>query len=148
MVVDHLENSARYACLGERIARAFAYLRETDFNTVEPGEYPIEGRDIFAVVNAYALKPTSQGRLEAHREYIDIQYLARGSELIGYAPFRDQPETVAFDSAADVGFYRGEASLVRVEEGMFAIFYPEDLHMPGIGDPASTVCKVVVKIRT
>lgn len=147
MVIDRLENSALYEALGARIAKGLEYLRSTDFAVLEPGEYPVDGRDIFAIVNDYMLKPESQGRLEAHRRYIDIQYLARGAEQIGYAPFCGQQETTAFDDKADVGFYSGSASLTRVEEGMFAIYYPGDLHMPGIGDPANSVRKVVVKIR-
>jgi len=147
MIVDRLVNAKSYTCLDSRIATAIEYLETTDFSVLAPGEYPIDGRDIFAIVNDYNLKPLAEGRLEAHREYIDIQYLARGAELIGYAPLKRQEESTPFDSEADAGFYQGDSSLILVEEGMFALFYPDDLHMPGIGDPQTRIRKVVVKVR-
>lgn len=146
MIFDRLENAERYKTLDARIATALDVLQKTDFRTIEKGEYAIEGRDIFAIVNDYNLKPLSAGRLEAHRKYIDIQFLARGSEKIGYAAFCDQVETTPFDVEADVGFYAGDASLMPLDEGMFAIFYPDELHMPGIGEPFARARKVVLKV--
>ena len=147
MIVDRLENANVYHSLGAGIARAFAYLQSTDFSALAPGEYPIDGRDIFAIVNEYNLKPLVEGRLEAHRSYIDIQFMVRGAEQMGYAPWQGQEESCPFEVEADYGFYYGESSLVLVEEGMFALFYPQDLHMPCIGDPLERVRKVVVKVR-
>ncbi len=147
MIVDRIENFEKYTPLGQRISLALAYIRATDFSQFEVGEYPVSGRDVFAIVSDYALKPESQGRLEAHRKYIDIQFLAQGGESIGYLPFSGQQETVAYDEPGDFAFYAGDPSLVHLEQGMFAIFYPEDLHMPGIGEPDKSVRKVVVKVR-
>ena len=73
MIVDHLENIETYQSLGPRISVALNYLKTTDFSQLEIGEYSIDGRDIFAIINDYALKPETEGRLEAHRECIDIQ---------------------------------------------------------------------------
>ena len=147
MVVGHIDNIETYQTLSRRISVALAYLQCTDFSQLELGEYPIEGRDIFAIVNDYALKPETEGRLEAHREYIDIQFLARGGESIGYGPYRGQQMISEYNVEGDYAFYAGSSSLIRLEEQMFAIFFPEDLHMPGIGDPGEKVRKVVVKIR-
>ena len=147
MIVDHLDNMKKYQSLGSRISIALAYLQATDFAQFEIGEYPIEGRDIFAIVNDYALKPETEGRLEAHREYIDIQFLAQGGESIGYVPYRGQQMLSEYNVEGDYAFYAGTSSLIRLEQQMFAIFFPEDLHMPGIGDPDERVRKVVVKIR-
>ncbi len=147
MIVDRLENIQTYQPLGRRISVALAYLQTTDFSQFEIGEYPIEGKDIFAIVNDYALKPETEGRLEAHREYVDIQFLAQGGESIGYVPYREQQMISEYNAEGDYAFYAGTSSLIRLEQGMFAIFFPEDLHMPGIGDPNERVRKVVVKIR-
>ncbi len=147
MIVDRIENHSRYQGLGQRISQALRYLEQTDFSQLESGEYLLEGRELFAIVSEYALKPVAAGRLEAHRKYLDIQYLVRGGETIGYAPLCGQSACVAYDAEADVAFYPGAASLIRVEPGMFAIFYPEDLHMPGLGEPDVRVKKVVLKLR-
>jgi YhcH/YjgK/YiaL family protein len=147
MIVDRLENMQKYQPLGRRISVALAYLQATDFSQVEIGEHPIEGKDIFAIVNDYALNSETEGQLEAHREYIDIQFLAQGGESIGYVPYREQQMISAYSAEDDCACYAGTSSLIRLEQGMFAIFFPEDLHMPGIGDPDEKVRKVVVKIR-
>ena len=147
MIIDHLKNMVRYQVLGPRISTAFTYLQSTDLSQLEVGEYCIKGRDIFAIVNDYALKPETEGRLEAHRDYIDIQFLAKGGESIGYAPFAGQQMISDYNADGDYAFYAGSSSLIRLEQGMFAMFFPEELHMPGIGDPEARVRKVVVKIR-
>jgi YhcH/YjgK/YiaL family protein len=147
MIVDRIENFEIYQSLGPRIAEALRYVEATDFSRLDAGEHSIQGRDIFAIVSDYNLKPLAEGRLEAHREYIDIQFLARGAESIGYAPAGDQQLLAEYDAEGDFAFYAGDSSLIRLEEGMFAIFFPQDLHMPGIGESDQRVRKVVVKVR-
>jgi YhcH/YjgK/YiaL family protein len=147
MIVDRLENLAVYLPLGGRLARALRLLQTRDFSGLACGRHPLEGDDIFALVNEYPLKPRAEGRLEAHRKHIDIQYLLCGGETMGYAPLQEQPPLAAYDAAADLIFYAGDASMLSVEQGMFAIFYPGDLHMPGLGSPAARVRKVVLKVR-
>jgi len=53
----------------------------------------------------------------------------------------------AYDTEQDYALYGGDVSYLRLEQGMFAIFFPEDLHMPGIDHVASPVIKVVVKVK-
>jgi len=147
MVIDLIENYEKYQSLGPRIAEALRYLRRADFAQFETGEHCIAGRDIFAIVSDYPLRAAAEGRLEAHRDYVDIQFLAQGGESIGYAPYVGQQVLSDYDKKGDIAFYAGPSSLLRLEQGMFAIFFPEDLHMPGIGEPDLRVRKVVVKVR-
>lgn len=147
MIIDHISKANLYNGLGDKINRALDYLRSTDFSLLKPGRYDIDGDDIFAMVNAYETRPLQEAELEAHRTYIDIQYVDKGAEKIGYAPLKNQTPSNAFNEEQDCGFYKGAPSLIDFTEGMFAIFYPTDLHMPGIGEPATAVKKVVVKVR-
>lgn len=147
MIIDHIENAALYAGLGERITRALDYLKKTDFSSLAPGRYDIDGDDIFAMVNEYETRPLSSAELEAHKMYIDIQYVHSGAEKIGYAPLDDQEPSDDFNIDQDCGFYRGEPSLIHFKEKMFAVFYPTDLHMPGIGEDKTPVKKVVIKVK-
>jgi len=147
MIIDRLDNYRQYQGLGERIFAGLIYLNTTDFSQFEPGEHPIEGKDLFAIINDYNLKSVTEGRLEAHQRYLDIQYLAQGGESIGYVPLTGQSMCSEYNEGGDYSFYIGTSSLIRIEQGMFAIFYPDDLHMPGIGAPGERVRKVVVKVR-
>lgn len=67
MIIDKLSNSNLYSGLGERINKAFAYLKETDFIKMELGKYEIEGDNVFALVNEYTTKDENEGKLEAHK---------------------------------------------------------------------------------
>ncbi len=147
MIVDCIENYERYLSLSPRMAQGLRYLQMTDFSQFEPGEYSIVGRDIFAIVSDNTLQPLSERRLEGHRKYIDIQFLVSGAESIGYAPRDRQSIITQYDESGDFIFCAGNFSSILLDQGMFAIFFPEDLHMPGIGEAGTRVRKVVVKVK-
>lgn len=148
MIIDKLSNSHLYSGLGERINKAFKYLKETDFSKMELGKYEIDGDNIFALVNEYTTKDESEGKLEAHKKYIDVQFVAKGSELMGYAPLGNQKIIDEYNEQNDITFFSGEKSFTRVDEGMFAIFFPTDVHLPGIKvNKSAYVKKVVIKVK-
>jgi YhcH/YjgK/YiaL family protein len=146
MIVDRLDNAAAYEGMGPRIRRAFEYLRGNDPAALAAGKHEIEGTAIYASVQDYSTKPAGQGRWEAHRRYIDLQYIARGVERIGYAPLGRMTQG-DYDGARDMLALSGEGDTVTLSAGMFMLLFPEDAHMPGLacGAPAP-VRKVVVKI--
>ncbi len=147
MVIDKIKNSELYESLHPRFAKAFAFISKTDFSKLDDGKYEIENDDIFAIVQEYNTKDKKEAKLEAHRKYIDIQYIHSGVELIGVAALNNQIP-ITDDTEKDLAFYEGDASFIKLEAGMFAIFFPDDLHMPGIKLTQSTkVKKVVIKVR-
>jgi len=146
VIIDHIDNYRNYENLGIKIALALKHISDTDFDAKEPGRYDIDGDDMFVMVNDYNTKHISECRLEGHRKYIDVQYVVNGSELMGYVPLSDQTVTAEYDDERDIAFFEGDPLFVRLDKGMFVIFFPEDLHMPGIGD-GSPVRKVVVKMK-
>lgn len=147
MIVDKLSNYSLYAGLCARIEAAFKYLVASDLKSLEPGKYVLEGENVFAVVQEYDTKPVLEGKLEAHRRYIDIQYMVSGEEQMGYSHIGALTESEPYTKERDVQFFQGKSSMVLVEQGMFALFFPEDAHMPGIMiDERKSVKKVVVKV--
>lgn len=88
---------------------------------------------------------------EAHREYIDIQYLIYGEEKICSLPLEFLQETKPYNEEQDAAFYE-EASIkpqeLLIGNGYFAILYPQDGHMPqmSVKEPTA-VKKVVVKVK-
>jgi YhcH/YjgK/YiaL family protein len=114
----------------------------------EPVRVEVDGKNIFALHQSYTTKPVNEGRFEAHRRYIDLQYIASGTELIRIAPLPEGITTDPYDSETDLEFFHlKEGSDLLLKPGMVAIIYPEDLHAPNLanGDPA-LVQKVVVKV--
>lgn len=152
MIKDRVEHAMAYAPLGAGIARALKYIKETDFDRVEPGRYELEGRNVFAIVQRYQTKPLTQARWEAHRQHIDVQFIARGTERMGHLSLAAKPELVTpYDEANDIAFYKGGTDLLTFVAGDFAVFTPQDIHAPCLDvqsqQAANEVFKVVVKIR-
>ena len=83
MIVDRIENAELYTALSPRIAMALRALRDTDLATREVGRYELDGDRVFALIHRYETKPVEKGIWEAHRKYIDVQYVARGDEQKG-----------------------------------------------------------------
>lgn len=150
MIVDELRNWRRYAALAE-LAPAFAWLEEHAGEDLPEGRLEIEGDDLFALPQSYPAKPVEGARFEAHRRYADIQLVVAGQEMIGYAPTASLSVETPYDDGKDIEFYPQPAvwSPVALTAGMFAVFYPEDAHMPccRVGGAEGVVRKVVVKVR-
>ena len=147
MILDSIDNVKHYRNLSESIKKAFEFIEEIDFSTIEPGRYNVDGDNIFALVSEYYTKPLPEARPEAHEQYLDIQYMISGSEIIGYSLLEDQNVAVPYDVEKDLVFYKSNLDVVTLKEGMFAVFFPNEIHAPGLTDDApEQVKKVVVKV--
>ena len=147
MIADKLANSHLYLNLSSGLERGIEYLSTQDLQGLEVGRYPIEGDRVFALVQEYDSKPLEEGKYETHRKYIDIQYIVSGREFIGYTNVVNLKSLDSYDGEKDIQFFAGEGDLVRLEAGMFAVFFPEDAHMPCISvDGPEAVKKVVIKV--
>lgn len=148
MIIDHIENRNLYSDINPDIKKSLDYLYSTDFSEVENGKYEIDGDNIFVIVNEYKTKDLSQGKPESHKKYIDVQYVYLGKEFIGYAPLSNQKIVEPYNEGNDITFYDCEQSLCLIEKQMFAIFFPTDIHMPGIRvTNPEVVKKVVIKVK-
>ncbi|MBI1936710.1 MAG: YhcH/YjgK/YiaL family protein [Ignavibacteriales bacterium] len=148
MIFDTLKHASIYFSFGEKVKSAFTYLMNTNFDNLEPGKYEIDGEDVFAIVQQYDTKPLSSGKWEAHKKYLDIQYVVTGKERMGYSNSQKMIVTEEYNEEKDIMFLKGEGNFLSVEAGSFAVFFPTDIHMPGIAINLSTsVKKVVVKVK-
>jgi YhcH/YjgK/YiaL family protein len=152
MIVDRLENASLYRPLGSRIAQALDYLAATDFTKVSDGRHPLDADRLFAMVSRYRPKPPAEIVWEAHRQFIDVQYVVEGVERMGYAPLTDDSSVrQVYNPQKDFALYDVEGDFFAVRAGTFVIFTPHDVHAPGLTDDPhrlpGNVCKVVVKCR-
>ena len=105
------------------------------------GPYTVK-KDSTALPKAEDLK--EEAKLETHNQFIDIQIPLSGVEVMGYTAREDLPEA-DYDADKDISFYPGLAeSYIPVKPGMFAIFFPQDAHAPGVSPDG--VKKVIVKV--
>lgn len=146
MIVDRLGNRAVDADLPPRVRQALEYLRTTNMAAVAIGRHELDGDRLFALVQEYNTRPPDACVWEAHRRYIDVQYVVHGAERMGHARLGQVAEREAYDPARDVAFFEPGTKFVTVPAGTFAIFGPDDVHAPcgALAEP-SAVRKVVVK---
>ena len=146
MIYDKLENLETYAAISERLAKGLRLLRDTDFTAMEDGKYEVDGKELYYMVQSYTTKE-SNDKPEAHRKYIDIQYLFAGEEKIGVGALDDMEEEVSANPDGDIWFYRGALTEIALGNGRFIVLFPQDAHAPCIaaGVPAPAR-KVVVKV--
>ena len=116
---------------------------------MEPGTYPIQGKEIYALVQEITTCPARERKPESHKRYIDIQYVAQGRERMGFCPNDGRQPILSSREDKDICFY-GELqdeSFVTVQSGDYCIFFPSDIHRPGcMADRPEKVRKVVVKV--
>jgi len=148
MIIDSIENSSLYKGFGERITKALNYLKENDFEKMDNGRYEIDGANIYATVSRYKTKPLQEGRWEAHKNYIDIQFIASGSENIGYSFLKNMTPKTEYNIEKDVRFFEGGGQMAKAVKNTFLILFPSDVHMPGISaERPEEVVKVVIKVK-
>lgn len=149
MIYDSVKNIDSYTSISDDIRLGLEYLR--DFNPgVKVGVHELTPR-VKAIVSEYTTKHENEYGYEAHRQYIDIQYIISGLEKICFLPIEYLKETKGYNKEIDAAFYK-EADMKPQElilgNGYFAIFFPQDGHMPQLCvDKPETVKKVVIKVR-
>ena len=114
--------------------------------SLPPGRYELDGINLYVMSQEYTTKLPEQGKWEAHRRYIDLQYIVSGTERIGYAHLSRLTQG-DYNSEKDFHALSGVGDYITLSAGDFMLLFPEDAHMPGmaVGDPVP-VKKVVVKI--
>ena len=103
--------------------------------------------EIFAIVNRFETVDAKLEKPEVHRKYIDVQYVFEGEEVLGFAIRQSQDVYKEYNEDEDFELYDAELDYVKFNKGMFAIFFPNDLHSPSVHlEKSTTASKVVVKV--
>lgn len=146
MIVDTLAHAHRYLPLSQGFKKAFDFLNRPDLKDLPVDRHAIEDDLIFAIVAREPGRKKADAQLETHEKYIDIQMVLEGIDNMGWKPKSScQSPAGEYDPERDLQFFKdGPDILVPVKPGMYAIFFPEDAHMPLISD--SQIHKVIVKI--
>jgi len=148
MIVDNIRNASLYYSFSKELVSALKFLETQDLKSLSIGRHEIDGDNCFALVQEYDSKPIEQGKWEAHRRYIDVQYVVDGTERMGYADIRTLTVTQEYDESKDAMLLAGDGDMLTFKAGSFAVFAPEDAHMPQIAvTEPQKMRKIVVKVR-
>jgi len=147
MILDSLDHAREYTAIGPGIARALQLLCEGEVIKRPVGRYEFDGDRLFMMMQEYHTRLRADGFWEAHRRYIDLQFVVSGMELMGRADIASLVTSKPYDSSKDVEIFDGAGDFVHVPASSFIIFYPHDAHMPCIAEhETSAVRKLVFKI--
>lgn len=145
MIKDSIEYCDQYYSLGSGISKGLKYLSEANFDLLEDGKYVIS-EDIYVNVQSYTTKVDAD--YEAHRDYIDIQYIISGFEKIGVEGYNCCKSKISYNKESDIEFLTGNGEYVELYSREFMILYPSDAHKPSISISVPTkVRKAVVKVH-
>ena len=104
----------------------------------------------FALEQVYNSKNRDKCFFESHKQYIDVQFILEGEEIIEVINNDNLIVNFKYDENMDLIKYRDtiDASKIILKKGDIAIFFPEDAHMPCLKLYDSIkVVKTVVKVK-
>jgi YhcH/YjgK/YiaL family protein len=131
--------------------KVYQFLKETDLEKLAVGKYPIAGDSAFAMVSENATKDLADVKWEHHEKYIDIQYVIKGEEKMGIAPFFEATAIDPYNETKDIGFYNLPDSSTNYYDATPAdilIFFPQDAHRPSLKTKKfDHNKKIVIKVR-
>jgi YhcH/YjgK/YiaL family protein len=149
MIVDTLQNAGKYFSVHPLFAKAFDYIGKTDLPTIEMGRYEIDGDNMKAIFSNKKgmTAAASAAKFECHDKHIDIQLCINGSETIGWKPrVNCVKPNGGYNAEKDVQLFLDEPDMYfQLHDGQFAIFFPEDVHAPMIGE--GDIKKLVIKVK-
>lgn len=147
MLYGTLKHLDSYRGIHPGIMRGLELLRDTDFSQLEDKRYEVDGDNLFFSLQSYESKP-SNDTPEAHKQYVDIQFLVSGRERMGVAPLEDMVEVAEARPEGDIWLYHGPTDELLLTGDRFAVLWPEDAHAPGIAVDGPEPCrKCVIKVR-
>ncbi len=153
-IYSKLDDLLKHNLFQGKIKQGLEFLKdlsENDFADFEQGEskrMEIDGDEIFASLQKYKGKNPEEAMPEAHRKYIDLQYVLKGSELIRCIPLKDCVITVPYSEEKDICFLSGHpGTMLEMKPGRVVVLFPEDAHAPCIKtENTELIFKCVVKI--
>lgn len=149
------------AAPAEKFTATFAYLNEL-FTADSPAavrlrELPagetkrIElSGGVFALEQAYFTRVPADGFFESHRKFIDVQVVFDGEEWMEIADIGRASVRQPYNPERDLIVYHDGAGpwTLHIAAGQAAVFYPADVHRPGMCGSAGPklVRKTVIKV--
>ena len=149
MIIDTLSNSEKYNSIHPLFAKAFEYIKSQNLASIEDGKSEIDGENLRAIVSNKKGMTAAESiaKFECHDKHIYIQLCIRGNEKFGWKPRGNCKEQKGeYNAEKDVVFYSDTPDMYfDLTDNQFAIFFPEDVHAPMIGD--GEIKKMVIKVK-
>jgi len=149
MIVTNIKDVNRYKTLSPEIAKAIEYIQSNKWKDLptDKKRYPIYPNEVEAMRMTY--EASEDGTWESHENWIDIQMIISGEEIMRFAPTNTLKKEGEFLKEKDYQKWSGVSTqelLVNQDELIF--FFPEDGHIPNIRSIyMGSIDKVVIKVK-
>ncbi len=155
MIIDQLQNLKNYAGMHPRFPEAFAFFEELLEQAAADGRYDMPGiepeKAIYVILGTNEPEPQETANAESHDNYIDVQILLEGDEVM-YVPMSAPAVSTPYQPSKDCTLYAPAAfddcSRLLIKAGQFALFFTGELHAP-CHRPAGLPCtvrKAIIKV--
>ena len=128
---------------------AYEFLSKLKDETPAEGRYDLAD-GVFVNIQSYKTCERSTRQFEAHRDYIDLQYIISGREIIVVEDTEVlRKHGTAKEYTPDIEFFfdHGAGKAYTLNPGDYLILRPQDAHMPCVCvDKPEEAVKAVVKI--
>ena len=151
MIVGKLSDLYRYKGISKNIDTAIDFILNNDLMALPKGKTVVDGDNVYINRDTYVARPLEECFFENHENYIDIQIVLKGHEIIGYTHITnpDLHVTTPYNPDKDVTKYNynpNGALMMDVSEG-FVLVYTEDAHLAKCKANDEIVEKAVVKVK-
>lgn len=154
MIYDDFANFDRYNAVAPSIwGKVKEFIADAlKKGSLEAGRYEISGSQCFVNAAVYDTKTLDSTKLEAHKEYLDIQMTLSGAERIACHDIDGMTVVAPYSQEKDIAFYdmtMDEVTDLVISSSRFAVFYPGEGHLPGCDTAKGreAVNKIIVKIH-
>ncbi|MCA6441473.1 MAG: YhcH/YjgK/YiaL family protein [Sediminibacterium sp.] len=147
MILAHISSIEQYSSLHPHFPQAIQFLQTANLMDLPTGEIAIaEGVRVIVIEEPLVSESTSLSGFECHNKNIDIQICLRGQERVGWrSRYTCSSPQGAYSDEKDVLFFNDTPDhFFTLTENHFAIYFPNDVHAPMIGE--GVIRKIVVKV--
>ena len=144
MIICPWNEISRYASVIPGLEEAIKIIDAHD--PKEYGTFPLpNGR---FMVGMHTSRSAEGAQAEAHRRFLDIQYVITGQDVVGWNSINHMTPAGEFNMEGDIGFFEGDVEMIRIPAGYCYVVFPEDAHLPDCHiDQPMNFLKYVIKIE-
>ncbi|MDD3413438.1 MAG: YhcH/YjgK/YiaL family protein [Lachnospiraceae bacterium] len=127
MIIDYVEHYEKYTDIVSDFREGFQFA--LSLKDKASGRYELN-EDVFALVQEGVTEELEDGEFESHKNYIDVQIIVEGEELMEWQELSLLTESIPYNETKDASFSKGNGSIIHVKENMFYLVFPHDAHKP------------------
>ena len=112
MIYDNLDHIETYKVLSEDLYLGLEFLKNATPD-LENGVHELNPR-VKAIVSEYETQEVNENGFEAHKKFIDIQYVLQGTEKVCCLPLDELQERIPYKEGSDAAFYTSSGKPIEI----------------------------------